>query len=107
MYLDDIFIYGQGVTEHLRRLESDLRRFEAAGLKHKPAKCLLMKTLVTSLGHVVSAEGMASEPEYKGCGRVADAEHPEGTEVVRGPLFILQEVHQKILQACQAVVKAD
>ena len=63
VYLDDIIIFSRGVPEHLRRLEDVLRRLEAAGLKLKPAKCQLMKTSVTYLGHVVSADGVATDPE--------------------------------------------
>ena len=51
LYLDDIIIYSRGVTEHLRRIENFLRKFEAAGLKLKPAKYLLMKMLVTLEAH--------------------------------------------------------
>ena len=47
----------------MRRLEDVLRRLEAAGLKLKPAKCQLMKTSVTYLGQVVSAEGVATDPK--------------------------------------------
>ena len=38
---------------------------------------------------------------------MAEAEQPVGTEVVPGPLLLLPEVHPRILNACQAVVKAD
>ena len=60
VYLDDIIIFSRGVAEHLRRLENVLRRLEAAGFK--PAKCQLMKKSVTYQGHVVSADGVATDP---------------------------------------------
>ena len=63
VYLDNIIIFSRGVAENLRRLEDVLKRLEAAGLKLKPAKCQLMKTSVTYLGHVVSADGVATDPK--------------------------------------------
>ena len=36
---------------------------EAAGLKLKSVKCQLMKTSVPNLGHVVTTEGVATDPE--------------------------------------------
>ena len=39
-----------------------LERFRAAGLKLKPKKCDLFKTEVSFLGHLVSAEGVRTDP---------------------------------------------
>ena len=63
VYLDDIIIYSKGADEHRRRLEEVLGRLDAAGLKLKPSKCQLMRKSVTFLGHVVSSEGVATDPE--------------------------------------------
>ena len=51
------------MTEHLRCLEDDLRRLEAAGLKLMPVKCQLMMTSVSYLGHVVNGKGVATDSE--------------------------------------------
>ena len=53
----------QTLIRHLDRLAEVLDRFRAAGLKLKPAKCELLQPQVSYLGHVVSAEGVATDPE--------------------------------------------
>ena len=45
------------------RLEQILQRLASCGLKLKPSKCRLLQTSVTFLGHLVSAEGIATDPE--------------------------------------------
>jgi hypothetical protein len=62
-YLDDIVIFGRTLEEHLQRLEMVLQRIVAAGLKLKPSKCKLLQKQVVFLGHVVSADGIATDPE--------------------------------------------
>ena len=63
LYLDDVIVYSPDIDTHLDRLAEVLDRFRAAGLKLKPAKCELLQPQVSYLGHVVSAEGVATDPE--------------------------------------------
>lgn len=63
IYLDDIVIFSSTVSQHLDRLELVLQRLEAANLKLKPSKCELFKREVKYLGHVVSADGVKTDPE--------------------------------------------
>ena len=53
----------QTLIAHLDRLAEVLDRFRAAGLKLKPAKCELLQPQVSYLGHVVSADGVSTDPE--------------------------------------------
>ena len=63
VYLDDVIVYSRTVHEHIDRLESILQRLIEAGLKLKPKKCFLFRKQVAFLGHVVSAEGVGTDPE--------------------------------------------
>jgi transposase InsO family protein len=62
VYLDDIIIFSQTVEEHLERLELLFQRLRTANLKLKPSKCYFMKHEIEFLGHVVSAEGVSTDP---------------------------------------------
>ncbi len=63
VYLDDIIVYGSSISETACRLEEVFLRLQSAGLKLKPSKCSLFKTSVNYLGHVVSADGIHTDPE--------------------------------------------
>ena len=62
VYLDDVIVFGKTVSESISRLQEVLTRFRGAGLKLKPSKCNLFQTKVHYLGHVVSAEGIQTDP---------------------------------------------
>ena len=63
VYLDDVIVYAKSVEAELERLRVVFQRLRQAQLKLKPAKCHLFQTKVHYLGHVVSADGVATEPE--------------------------------------------
>ena len=48
---------------HLRNLESVLSRLRAANLKLQPSKCAMARKKVRFLGHVISSEGISTDPE--------------------------------------------
>ena len=62
VYLDDIIVHSIDVASHVVKLRSVFLRLRKAGLKLKPSKCHLIKEKVAFLGHVVSAEGVATDP---------------------------------------------
>ena len=63
VYLDDVIIYGKTFDEELQRLQTVFQRLRESKLKLKPKKCHLFQKKVAYLGHVVSAEGVATDPE--------------------------------------------
>ena len=63
VYLDDIIILGHDFHDHLQNVQSVLRRICEAGLKLKPPKCHFFKQKVRYLGHTVSRDGVAVDPE--------------------------------------------
>ena len=57
-YLDDIIIFGHTPQEPLERIRTVSDRLRLVGLKVKPSKCVLFKTEIEYLGHLVSAAGI-------------------------------------------------
>lgn len=62
VHLDDIIMFSSTFKEHLRRLQEVFTRLREAGLKLKPQKCGLLSKSVPFLGHVISKEGIATDP---------------------------------------------
>lgn len=62
LYLDDIVVFSSTVEQHLKRLRVVLERLEREGLKAKLSKCSFFRKEVNYLGHVISAEGVATDP---------------------------------------------
>ena len=63
VYLDDIIVFSRTLEEHFRNLETVFQRLREAGLKLKLKKCSFVKNSVPYLGHIVSAEGLATDPK--------------------------------------------
>ncbi len=49
-------------AEHLANLQEVLSRLRQAGLKLQPKKCKFLQHEVQYLGHIVSDEGIATDP---------------------------------------------
>ena len=63
VYLDDIIVLGRDITQMLERLSQVFSRLREANLKLKPSKCCLFREEVSYLGHIVSAKGVATDPQ--------------------------------------------
>ena len=63
IYLDDIIIFSSTVEEHLERLEAVFSRLAQHNLKLKASKCEFLRSKCTYLGHVVSKQGIETDPE--------------------------------------------
>jgi len=62
-HLHDIITFSKTFEEHLERLDRVLTRLAQHGLKIKSQKCTFLSDRVSYLGHVVSAEGVETDPE--------------------------------------------
>ena len=62
IYLDDIIIFSKNPDDHITRLEGVFEKLAEAGLKLKPSKCEFFKARLKYLGHVVSPQGIATDP---------------------------------------------
>ena len=63
LYLDDIVIFSSSFQQHLQRLEVVLGRLKEHNLKLKLSKCHFFQEEVQYLGHVISARGVATDPD--------------------------------------------
>ena len=63
VYIDDIVIFGKSFILLEERLREVFNRLRKANLKLKPSKVKLFQTEITFLGHIVSREGIAMDPE--------------------------------------------
>lgn len=63
VFLDDILVYSPTFESHLKRLKGVFQRLRDCGLKLKPSKCEFLKSHVQYLGHVVSEDGISTDPE--------------------------------------------
>ena len=63
VYLDDIIIFSQDAASHIERLEAVFKKLAKAGLKLKPSKCEFFKKRIKYLGHIVSEEGVSTDPQ--------------------------------------------
>ena len=63
VYLDDIIIFSSDAASHIERLEAVFQKLAKAGLKLKPSKCEFFKKRIKYLGHIVSEEGVSTDPK--------------------------------------------
>lgn len=62
VYLDDVLVYGDSFKLALERLKTVLDRLRAANVKLSPKKCCLFRKEVPFLGHIVTSEGVKTDP---------------------------------------------
>ena len=63
IYLDDIIVVSKTPEEHIQRLRGVFEKLSVAGLKLKPSKCEFFKSHITYLGHIVSKDGIETDPK--------------------------------------------
>ena len=63
IYLDDVIVFSKTPKEHIERLEAVFRKISEAGLKLKPSKCEFFKSRIHYLGHIVSKNGIETDPK--------------------------------------------
>lgn len=61
-YLDDLLVFGKTEEESLQRLEMVFQRLKQHNLKLSPSKCQFLRRSVRFLGHIISEEGVATDP---------------------------------------------
>ncbi|GBM22032.1 Retrovirus-related Pol polyprotein from transposon 297 [Araneus ventricosus] len=63
VYLDDIIIVGRTFQEHLNNIRKVFQRLQNANLKLSPKKCRFFRKEVSYLGHIISSDGVKTDPE--------------------------------------------
>uniref|UniRef100_A0A3Q1FAW3 Gypsy retrotransposon integrase-like protein 1 n=1 Tax=Acanthochromis polyacanthus TaxID=80966 RepID=A0A3Q1FAW3_9TELE len=62
-YLDDLLVFAPTEQQALERLETVFSRLKNHKLKLAPKKCHLLKRSVRFLGHIISADGVRTDPD--------------------------------------------
>lgn len=62
VFLYDVIVFSATIEEHEDRLMRVLHKLKEFGLKLSPEKCQFFRTSVKYLGHVVSADGVETDP---------------------------------------------
>ena len=63
VYLDNVIILGRLFEGHMQNLAAVFERLRGAGLRLKPSKCTFFKSQVQYFGHIISHDGVATDPE--------------------------------------------
>ena len=63
IYLDNIIIFSKTPEDHIVRLRKVFEKLNEAGLRFKPSKCEFFKDRLEYLGHVVSSQGIKTNPK--------------------------------------------
>ena len=82
VFFDDILIYSSSFAEHLQHMRAVLTTLQQHHLFVKRSKCDFGASNISYLGHVISAQGVAMDPEKVQA--VADWPQPRSARAVRG-----------------------
>ena len=63
IYLDDIILFSKTPEKHIQGLRGVFEKLYAAGLQLKLSKCEFFKSQVTYLEHIVSKDGIETDPK--------------------------------------------
>ena len=63
IYLDGIIVFSKTPDEHIKRLRSVFEKLDQAGLRLKLSKCKFFKKRVEYLGHIISENGIKTNPK--------------------------------------------
>ena len=80
-YLDDLLVFASSFGQHIENLEKVFMRLKTIGVKLNPSKCKLLHSSVGFLGHIISAEGISTNPDTVRA--VQDFETPKTLKQVR------------------------
>src|SRR3954463_13398707 len=92
VYLDDILVYSKNKEEHAEHLRLVLMKLREHRLYAKFSKCEFWLPEVTYIGHVISAKGIAVNPERVQA--VLDWTPPESVKQVRSFLGLASYCHR-------------
>jgi hypothetical protein len=82
VFMDDILIYSPSLAEHVQHLTKVFQLLQANQLSVKKSKCTFAQPQLEYLGHIISAQGVATDP-----GKIAVVQHwpkPTNAKQVRG-----------------------
>src|ERR1043165_3928469 len=62
-YVDDLLVFTESVSDHIKVMRRLFMALENAGLKIHNQKCSLFQKKVKFLGHVITANGIETQPD--------------------------------------------
>ena len=62
IFMDDVIVHAESFEQVVRRLRLVFEWLRPANLKLSPKKCVLFQRKVTFLGHIVSGDGVSTDP---------------------------------------------
>ena len=62
-FFDDVLVFSPTFAKHCESLDRALTQIEEAGLKVKPEKCCVLPQHVPFVGHILSLQGVSTDPE--------------------------------------------
>jgi len=84
LYFNDIVVFSSTVEQYLQRLDVVLARLQQERLKTKLSKCPFFQPEVRYLGHIISANGVATDPSK--IEAVAEWQPPQTVSELRSTL---------------------
>ncbi|KAH9270611.1 hypothetical protein BASA83_007206 [Batrachochytrium salamandrivorans] len=79
VYLDDIVIYSDNMSDHITQVQNVLRVLQDNGLYCKAEKCHFYKSEIKYLGYIISADGLRNGSlQNLGCSELADTKESPG-----------------------------
>src|SRR6266498_54957 len=94
VYLDDVIIYSNNLTEHKRHIRAVLEKIKEANLKLKPSKCQWFQIELKFVGHLVGRNGIRPDPQN--VKKIKNAEVSKNTMELRRFLGMTQYYRQYI-----------
>lgn len=85
--MDDILVHGRDEQEHNSRLRVVLERTKSINFKLNKAKCILAKSEVNYVGHLLTGKGLKPTPERVGAiTEIRESENHAELETILGML---------------------
>lgn len=110
-YLDDVMVFAPTEEVALQRLQMVFARLKEHNLKLAPKKCFFLRRTVKFLGHVISKDGVQTDPEKIRAinnVKVTDLMESDGKTPCRGKIrsyLGMVMYYQSFIEACSAKAK--
>ena len=99
IYLDDVIIFSSTFEEHLDHMEAIFSRLRQHNLKLKASKCKFLRSEVTYLGHVVTEDGIQTDPEKnRSYRKLASTYNHQGSSCILRIHGLLQKIYKGLCQ---------